>query len=109
METIGTFKPDNLHGDIKFPEVRDIRTIPAGTAVKRGSILGSDFKPIVTGGTPDSIAQEDLAADATTRIIVVSETGGFNTTDLSTGDTKTPIEWKQELRKLSIFVRHPAP
>jgi hypothetical protein len=107
METIATFTPDNLSADIGFPEVRETREIPAGTAVKRGDILGADFKPIVTGGSVDSIALEPIAADATMRVCVVAVTGAFNANALSTGDATKPIEWNQN--KLTIFVRQPAP
>ena len=105
---IGASKSDNLYAG-GFPETRDIRTIPAGTAVKRGDILGANFKPILTGGTPDSIALEDVSAAAEMRVITVSLTGEFNANALSTGDATTPDDWKGDLRKLSIFVRHPAP
>jgi hypothetical protein len=109
METIGTFTPDNLYADIGFPEVRETRNIPAGTAVKRGDILGDDFKPIITGGTPDGIALSDIGATDTIRICEVALTGAFNANALFTGDATTPDDWKDDLRKLSIFVRHPAP
>jgi hypothetical protein len=110
METIGTFTPENLYADIGFPEVRDTRVIPAGTAVKRGDILGTDFKPVKTGGTPDSIALEDIGADAAVRVCSVALTGAFNANALTTGDNTTADDWKAALRKeCSIFVRHPAP
>ena len=104
----GVFAPDNLYAG-GFPEARDTRTIPAGTAVKRGDILGADFKPILAGGTPDSIALEGVSAAAEMRVITVSLTGEFNVNALDTGDTTTPDDWKGDLRKFSIFVRHPAP
>jgi hypothetical protein len=109
MKTIGTFTPDNLYADIGFPEIRETRAVPAGTAVKRGDILGDDFEPIAAGGTVDSIALEDVAADAAVRICTVALTGAFNASALSTGDATTPDDWKDDLRRLSIFVRHPAP
>ena len=109
METIGTCTPDNLFDTAKFPDMRDTRTIPAGVEIKRGHILNTDFEPIKDGDEPDSIALEDLAAAATVRVIAVCETGAFNVNALITGDSKTANEWKAELRKLSIFVRHPAP
>jgi hypothetical protein len=109
METIGISKPDNLYSDIGFPEVRDTRAIPAGIAVKRGDILGVNFEPIKTGGTPDGIVLGDVAADADVRVCVIALTGAFNANALYTGDTTTPADWKDDLRKLSIFVRQPAP
>jgi len=109
METIGIHEPDNLNGGIKFPEMRDTRTIPAGVAIKPGDILGIDFRPITESGTVDSVARSPVSADAAVRICVVAETGTFNSNELFTGDSTTPMSWKEQLRKLSIFVRSPAP
>jgi|GEM_PF-6096183 len=108
METIGIFEADNLAAG-GFPEIRDTRIIPAATAIKRGDILGADFKPIKDEGTVDSIALQNLDASATIRTIVVAESGIFNANELGTGDTTTAMDWKQDLRKLSIYVRQPAP
>jgi hypothetical protein len=77
--------------------------------VKRGDILGEDCKPVATGGTPDGVALEDVSAAKETRVITVALTGEFNANAMTTGDAKTPLEWAKELRKLSIFVRRPAP
>jgi len=109
METIGISKPDNLYADIGFPEVRETRLIPAGTAVKRGDILGTDSKPVTAGGSPDCIALEDAPAGAEDKFCVTAVTGAFNENALFTGDSTTPDDWKDDLRKLSIFVRRPAP
>jgi len=109
MKTIGKHEPENLYGGLEFPEIRDTRVIPDGVAVKRGDILCRDFTPIKNGGTADSIALDNIAADEPVRICAVAETGVFNPNALSTGDDTAPLDWKSDLRKLSIFLRHPAP
>ena len=109
MDQIGQFTPDNLSAG-GFPDLRDTRLIPGGAGiVRRGAILGADFKPLLTDGTPDSVALEDVDAAGAAAVCAVALTGEFNGDALSTGDTKTAYEWAAELRKLSIFVRHPAP
>jgi len=108
METIGIIDVDNLSAG-GYPELRFTRNIPAGTAVKRGNILGADYKPIVDEGEVFGIALNDIGASDTIRTCVISVTGEFNVNDLSTGDTTTPMEWWDDLRKLNIYVRQPAP
>ena len=108
METIGIHEADNLSAG-GYPELRFTRNIPAGVAVKRGSILNMNYAPIITGGQPFGIALHDVGASDTVRTCVISVTGEFNANDLSTGDTRTPIEWWDELRAKNIYVRQPAP
>ena len=108
MNDIGEFKPDNLHAG-GFPEIRDTRAIPAGVGVKRGDILSDSFELILTGDAPDSIALESVSASDSGRVIAVALTGEFNANALSTGDAATPQDWAGDLRRLSIFVRQPAP
>ena len=105
---IGRSEPDNLYAGY-FPEAKETRTIPADTEVRRGDILGADFKPIISGGTVDCIALDDITASSAIRVCTVSETGMFNINALSTGDNTTPEDWKADLRKLQIHLRHPAP
>ena len=109
METSGIFNPDNLYSDIGFPEVRDTRAIPAGKAVKRGDILGVNLEPIKANGTVFGIALENIDAANPIRVCTIALTGAFNANALHTGDATTPDDWKDDLRKLSIFVRQPAP
>jgi len=108
METIGVMEVDNLSAG-GYPDLRFTRNIPAGVAVKRGNILNAAYHPIVTGGVPFGIALNDIAATDTIRVCVISVTGEFNAYDLSTGDTKTPMEWWDDLRAKNIYVRQPAP
>jgi hypothetical protein len=110
METIGINKPDNLYANINFPEVRSTRSIPDGISVKRGDILGINYRPIVTGGTPDSVALENIGENDTVRICSVAESGEFNANALFTGDDTTPMDWETDLRvRCNIYVRSPAP
>jgi len=109
METIGTFTPDNLYADIDGEKRRTV-TVPAGTAVKRGDILGMDHKPVVSGGTVDGVALDDIAADAAVRVCVISANCSFNANALFTGDSTTPWDWEEQLlTRRNIYVRQPAP
>jgi hypothetical protein len=104
----GVSTPDNLYAG-GFPEVRDTRTIPDGIAVKRGDILSDGYVPIPNNGNPDCIALEDVSATADIRVITVALTGEFNINALSVGNGPSAEAYVSKLRKLSIFVRHPAP
>ncbi|MFP3041883.1 hypothetical protein LQZ19_08680 [Treponema primitia] len=107
MALIGTFTPVDLFNGL-FPVVEDVRMIPNGTpAFSKGAILTAANIPVVSAGTPDVIALEDIDASAASSPVrcPVALSGGFNSNALSTGDATDPITFKDVLRTKSIYIR----
>lgn len=108
MPTIGEFKHDNLFaGD--FDVVTDSVTV--GEDLKRGTVIGINGEGVAVAvdssaqdgsQKPYAVLAEDIEAEG---VATVYLTGEFNASALIFGGSDTAATHKEELRKLSIFVK----
>lgn len=99
----------NLKVDNSFPFIKENYTLKQGT-YEQGTVLqldttASKLERLAADGVPHSILSQDYSSETADIKAVVYLTGCFNVGDIIFPTGKNLVDFKEELREKSIFVR----